>query len=65
MGADMNIPLGASVGAVRVPTEGKEFDKLFRYADKALYIVKRITAKWKENAIFEKYEVTTEIESVG
>ena len=41
MGADMNIPLGASVGAVRVPNEGKEFDKLFRYADKALYIVKQ------------------------
>ena len=41
MGNDMNIPLGASVGAVRVPVEGKSFDKLFRYADKALYIVKQ------------------------
>ena len=41
MGSDMNIPLGASIGAVRVPTEGKEFDDLFRYADKALYVVKQ------------------------
>ena len=41
MGEDMNIPLGASVGAVRVPTEGREFSKLFRLADKALYIVKQ------------------------
>ncbi|MBP5262029.1 MAG: diguanylate cyclase [Clostridiales bacterium] len=41
MGDDMNIPLGASVGAVRVPVEGKDFSDLFRYADKALYIVKQ------------------------
>lgn len=41
MGEDMNIPLGASVGAVRVPVEGREFSKLFRLADKALYIVKQ------------------------
>ena len=41
MGEDMNIPLGASVGAVRIPTEGRDFSKLFRYADKALYIVKQ------------------------
>ncbi|MBR5040545.1 MAG: diguanylate cyclase [Clostridiales bacterium] len=41
MGDDMNIPLGASVGAVRIPAEGRDFSKLFRYADKALYIVKQ------------------------
>ncbi len=40
---------------------------IFNGGDPADYgnIVKRITSKWKENAIFEKYEVTTEIESVG
>ncbi len=41
MGEDMNIPLGASVGAVRVPEAGTDFSDLFRYADKALYIVKQ------------------------
>ena len=41
MGEDMNIPLGTSIGAVRVPTEGTDFDQLFRLADKALYIVKQ------------------------
>ncbi|MBR5057361.1 MAG: diguanylate cyclase [Clostridiales bacterium] len=41
MGEDMNIPLGASVGAVRIPADGRDFSKLFRYADKALYIVKQ------------------------
>lgn len=41
MGNDMNIPLGASVGAVRVTSEEKDFNKLFRNADKALYIVKQ------------------------
>lgn len=41
MGEDMNIPLGASIGAVRIPNEGRDFSKLFRYADKALYIVKQ------------------------
>ena len=41
MGEDMNIPLGASLGAVRVPMEGRDFDELFRHADKALYLVKQ------------------------
>ena len=41
MGADMNIPLGASIGAVRVPLDGNEFDEVFRLADKALYNVKQ------------------------
>ncbi|MBO4914474.1 MAG: diguanylate cyclase [Oscillospiraceae bacterium] len=40
MGADMNIPLGASVGAVFVPEEGRSFDELFKKADKALYTAK-------------------------
>ena len=41
MGADMGIPLGASVGCVFVPMAGEDFDSLFRLADKALYSVKK------------------------
>ena len=41
MGEDMNIPLGASIGAVRVPVEGNEFEEVFKLADKALYSVKQ------------------------
>ena len=41
MGEDMQIPIGTSIGAVRVPVEGTDFDSLFRFADKALYIVKQ------------------------
>ena len=41
MGEDMNIPLGTSIGAVRVPKEGREFSELFKLADKALYVVKQ------------------------
>ena len=32
----MNIPLGASVGAVFVPDMGREYEVLFKMADKAL-----------------------------
>lgn len=41
MGADLDIPLGASVGGVFVPQSGDDFDMLFRMADKALYTVKK------------------------
>ena len=41
MGEDMNIPLGTSIGAVRVPVEGRDFDELHKLADKALYVVKQ------------------------
>ena len=41
MGPDMNIPLGTSIGAVRVPVEGRDFEELFKLADKALYMVKQ------------------------
>jgi len=41
MGDDMNIPLGASIGAIRVPDEGRDYGDLFRNADKALYLVKQ------------------------
>ena len=41
MGADMAIPLGASVGAVVTPDEGTSFPDLYKKADKALYKVKQ------------------------
>ncbi len=41
MGEEMNIPLGASIGAVFVPDEGTDFAELYRKADKALYAVKQ------------------------
>ena len=41
MGEDMNIPLGASIGAVCAPDEGTEYEELFGFADKALYNVKQ------------------------
>ena len=41
MGEDMNIPLGASIGAVAVPDEGTDFTGLYKKADKALYSVKQ------------------------
>ncbi len=41
MGEDMQIPLGASIGAVIVPDHGNDYDSLIKLADKALYSVKR------------------------
>lgn len=40
MGEDMTIPLGASIGCVFCPEDGKDFLTLFKKADKALYDVK-------------------------
>ena len=40
MGDQMSIPLGASMGAVMVPENGKDFLELFRVADRALYQIK-------------------------
>lgn len=40
MGADMSIPLGASIGAISVPEQGRIFEDLFRMCDRALYKVK-------------------------
>ena len=41
MGEDMDIPLGASVGAVCVPMHGDDYEMLFHLADKELYKVKQ------------------------
>lgn len=41
MGENMNIPLGASVGAVLVPDYGTDYEDLFKKADSALYQVKQ------------------------
>lgn len=41
LGDDMNIPLGASIGAVIVPNSGTDFQDLFNDADHALYTVKQ------------------------
>ena len=60
MGEDMNIPLGASIGAVRVPEEGKDFLTLYQKADKALYTVKQNGkhgfAIYSENALDDEAE---------
>ncbi len=41
MGADIDIPLGASIGAVLVPAHGNDYESLIKLADKALYTVKK------------------------
>ena len=41
MGEDMQIPLGMSAGAVTVPAYGRDFQELFKLADKSLYNVKQ------------------------
>lgn len=41
MGADFEIPLGVSVGAVFSPDEGTDFSELYKKADSALYDVKQ------------------------
>ena len=41
MGADIEIPLGVSVGAVFSPDEGTDFSTLYKKADSALYEVKQ------------------------
>ncbi|MBR1397227.1 MAG: diguanylate cyclase [Selenomonadaceae bacterium] len=65
MGEDMNIPLGVSVGAAFVPSEGTDFSKLYKKADKALYKVKQngkhgyaIYSEDKKNNIPHKSEVS-------
>ena len=41
MGEDMDIPLGASVGAIYVPRHGNDYNTLIKLADKSLYTVKQ------------------------
>ena len=40
LGVPLKLPLGISVGAVRVPDSGQDYGKLFRLADHALHEVK-------------------------
>ena len=41
MGDKISFPLGISVGAVKVPTYGREYSDLFKLADQALYDAKQ------------------------
>ena len=41
MGENMDIPLGASVGAVLIPKHGDDYETVFRLADEAMYTVKK------------------------
>ncbi|MBR1858024.1 MAG: diguanylate cyclase [Selenomonadaceae bacterium] len=59
MGEDMNIPLGASIGCVLVPTEGTDFAELYKKADKALYVVKQ-NGKHGYNIFNSSQQVTSE-----
>jgi diguanylate cyclase (GGDEF)-like protein len=65
MGEDMTIPLGASIGCVFAPDDGKDFLTLFKKADKALYDVKqngkhgyKIFSEVKKNADDSSSEAT-------
>lgn len=40
LGANMDIPLGASIGAVQLKGHGEDYDESLKKADKALYTVK-------------------------
>ncbi len=63
MGENMNIPLGASIGAVLVSDSGTDFDDLFKKADSALYTVKQ---KGKHGyAIFHGDALHKENETMG
>ena len=41
MGDDFNVPIGVSLGGVRIPEQGASYRSLFSSADKALYQVKQ------------------------
>ncbi len=41
MGEDFDIPIGISVGGVFTPKHGTDYEKLFQFADSALYHVKQ------------------------
>lgn len=64
MGEDMNIPLGASIGCVFVPSQGTDFAELFKKADKALYVVKQ-NGKHGYNIFEEPREDATEETETG
>ena len=62
LGEEMSIPLGASVGAVFVPKDGKDYEEVFKLADKVLYDVKQngkhgFAVYKKVNELVEKEQV--------
>ena len=60
MGQEMQIPLGASVGAVLVPDHGTDYETLITLADKALYKVKK---SGKHGSAFYSDDLLTESEN--
>lgn len=63
MGEDMNIPLGVSVGAVRVPVDGRDYHELSKLADKALYVVKQ---NGKHGySFYQKSSISQDLDSDG
>ena len=63
LGEEMNIPIGVSIGAVYVPDNGREFEKLFKMGDKALYHVK-LNGKHGMHLFKEERESDTQDESL-
>ncbi len=59
MGEEMDIPLGASIGAMYVSGAGSEFADIFNAADKALYKVKK---NGKHGYAIYSYEEFEEVE---
>jgi hypothetical protein len=63
MGSDMDIPLGCSVGAVKVPEGGRDYSLLFSKADQALHQAKK---NGKHNiVIHQEQEMEQSEESAG
>ncbi len=63
MGEDMDIPLGCSIGAVRVSASGEEYAALFAKADQALYQIKQ--AGKHGCALFSEEEYKSEGDTVS
>lgn len=64
LGEEMNIPIGVSVGAVFVPDNGQEYEKLFKMGDKALYHVK-LNGKHGMHLFKDEHERDTQDENLN
>ena len=71
MGADMSIPIGASIGCVFVPKGGTDFSSLVKKADKALYETKqngkhgyRVYSEEREEETEQKSSSLADLETV-